>query len=431
MKTTATNRKLRLLITAISDGTLIPKPEFQRRLVWSNKHKLDFIETVLTGYPFPEIYIASGDVDPDTGKGSEMLVDGQQRITTLYQYFRGSSELRLSSKFKPYSALDDKEKINFLEYEVVVRDLGKMEISEIKEIFKKINSTNYSLNAMEVHNARYDGAFKKFCERLSQHKLFSEKKIFSSSDYKRMHDIRFCIGLTITCLSSYFNRDDEFEAYLDRYNEIFDIETKVHNNFIEVFKIIDGFGLEDDSRAWKKADFFSLFVESYRAYFKRDLKSIGSYDVIDRLKSFYYDVDYTSKDADSMSIVNLYYKNSLQGTNDRSNRIIRGEIIQHVLDPSYKPDLKLAKDISYLVPSEIKSIMESWFLSRYEDPSNNCPYESAEGGFQYIWGGPYDAYEELSSEFSGVYPDEIIENLADELNDVCFEWSGIPSHEGD
>src|ERR1039457_4032453 len=85
--TTATNKKLRILLTDIRDGKLIPRPEFQRRLVWTNKDKVKFLETVLEGYPFPEIYIAAGSIDPETGEGTEMLVDGQQRITTLFQYF--------------------------------------------------------------------------------------------------------------------------------------------------------------------------------------------------------------------------------------------------------------------------------------------------------------------------------------------------------
>ena len=54
MKTSATNRKIRILLTAIRDGSLVPQPEFQRRLVWSNKHKRAFLKTVLEGLPFPE-----------------------------------------------------------------------------------------------------------------------------------------------------------------------------------------------------------------------------------------------------------------------------------------------------------------------------------------------------------------------------------------
>lgn len=29
-------------------------------------------------------------------------------------------------------------------------------------------------------------------------------------------------------------------------------------------------------------------------------------------------------------------------------------------------------------------VMRSWFLSNYEDPAENTPYESAEGGYIYI-----------------------------------------------
>src|SRR5258706_6837093 len=105
LKTTASNRRLRTLLTGIRNKTLIPNPEFQRRLVWTNKDKKNFLETVLNGYPFPEIYIAAGSVNPQTGEGVEWLVDGQQRVSTLYQYFEGSDELKLGRDIRAYSAL--------------------------------------------------------------------------------------------------------------------------------------------------------------------------------------------------------------------------------------------------------------------------------------------------------------------------------------
>lgn len=72
-------------------------------------------------------------------------------------------------------------------------------------------------------------------------------------------------------------------------------------------------------------------------------------------------------------------------------------------------------------------VMRTWFFRHFEDPANSTPYESAEGGYIYIWGGPYDAQEELESEFSGVVPSEVIEELANELSETSWEWSGIPS----
>lgn len=45
-----------------------------------------------------------------------------------------------------------------------------------------------------------------------------------------------------------------------------------------------------------------------------------------------------------------------------------------------------------------------WFFENYEDPANGVPYESAEGGYQYVFGGPYDAREALESRFPNVSP---------------------------
>lgn len=72
-------------------------------------------------------------------------------------------------------------------------------------------------------------------------------------------------------------------------------------------------------------------------------------------------------------------------------------------------------------------VMETWFRQHFEDPAERTPYESAEGGYIWIWGGPYDAREELEGEFSGVVPDDVINELADKLEGECWEWAPTPS----
>jgi hypothetical protein len=71
--------------------------------------------------------------------------------------------------------------------------------------------------------------------------------------------------------------------------------------------------------------------------------------------------------------------------------------------------------------------MEEWFRARYEDPAERTPYESREGGYIWIWGGPYDAEEELRGEFEGIVPDDVIEELVDVLNGECSEWAPMSS----
>jgi hypothetical protein len=71
-------------------------------------------------------------------------------------------------------------------------------------------------------------------------------------------------------------------------------------------------------------------------------------------------------------------------------------------------------------------VMRHWFHQRYTDPAENTPYESAEGGYQYIWGGPYDPKEELEDHFSGITSEAAIEELGNHLQRIASEWTGNP-----
>lgn len=68
-------------------------------------------------------------------------------------------------------------------------------------------------------------------------------------------------------------------------------------------------------------------------------------------------------------------------------------------------------------------VMRTWFFQNYRDPVEECPYD---GGYIYIWGGPYDAGQELHAEFGEVVPEEVIDALVEDLQGHCWEWSGIP-----
>ncbi len=71
-----------------------------------------------------------------------------------------------------------------------------------------------------------------------------------------------------------------------------------------------------------------------------------------------------------------------------------------------------------------KEVMEAWFRENFQDPVDCCPYDSGEGGYQYIYGGPYEPHEVLQEEFEGVANAEVIKELSDELFDESAEWEG-------
>ena len=339
----ASNRRVHILLDSIRTGVLVPDPDFQRRLVWSNKHKSEFIETVLRGYPFPEIYVASGEVDLETGEGKEMLVDGQQRLTTLKQYFEGSPDLKLSSGVTPYAELTDQEKKNFLDYPVVVRDLGQISMPEIKEIFRRINSTNYALNPMEIHNARFDGEIKQFAEELAQHSFFENNRIFRTNEIRRMRDTVFTLSVIITVMSTYFNQDSEFENYLRQYNDEFEEKDGLEAEFQDVFQFINKCGLTQNSRALRrKSDLFTLLVEVHRSLTREREQPLEPVEVGERLRQFYELVDKSGRTEEEIgaehSRILTYYDATRQGTNQRVNRINRGNILEDVINGEFAFD---------------------------------------------------------------------------------------------
>ncbi|MBX9823383.1 MAG: hypothetical protein K2Y27_00155 [Xanthobacteraceae bacterium] len=81
-----------------------------------------------------------------------------------------------------------------------------------------------------------------------------------------------------------------------------------------------------------------------------------------------------------------------------------------------------APDVSDMEPDEAKVAMLEWFRENFEDPVENTPYESAEGGYQYIWGGPYEAREEIENYFSEA-SEELIDEVVDELESDGVEWA--------
>lgn len=329
IKTSATNKKIRNILTDLQDKRLIPRPDFQRRLVWNHHHKAEFLRTVLDGLPFPEIYISAGDVNPDTAEGTELLVDGQQRITTIEQYFTGDADLWLGD-LPAYRVLEDDRKRAFLEYEIVVRDLGPLPIETVKQVFERINSTKYALNAMELNNARYEGPFKDFGERIAEDEFFDTHRVFKPNDFRRMGDLKFVLTLAATMLGGYFNREDELEAFLQRYNDEFPEDQSLAARLAAAFSFVDDTGIPSSSRAWNKADLLTLLVELDRLL--AEGVELDSAVVKERLGRFYEDVTKATRDEQVEDERAVRYARAVRaGSNDRANRLTRGEALRALL----------------------------------------------------------------------------------------------------
>jgi len=315
------------LIGKIQRGELILQPEFQREFVWTPSHMEKFIQTILDGFPFPEIYLSQKGINLDTLATQNVVVDGQQRLTTIKRYIDGDDNFEKNiPKFKDLSGLD---KTDFLNYDVTVRDLKDASPDIIIEIFKRINSTNFTLTAIEINKAIYNGEFitcaKEILDIIKNNKL--KVDIFSESELTRMADLHFILLVLSTVEEGgYFTRDNSVEKYIAEFNNEYPKleinREKLSNVLIDVLTS----DLNDDSIWFRKSNFLTIIVE----LFFHKLKVI---DIFKALNDFEAIVLQSKNEDKQTNEYALYYSNMYSGTNSRQARVIRSELFKkHVIE---------------------------------------------------------------------------------------------------
>lgn len=317
-------KKISEIYRRIKEGSLILQPDFQRKFVWTQEYKEEFIDTILSGLPFPEIYIAQTGIDMETIISTEVIVDGQQRLSTIIQYIDEEEDSKDFGKKTPkFKELSDPERNDFLNYNVVFRDLGDLESVLIKEIFRRINLTKFGLEQIEIQNAVYDGKFINCAKDILKEIETSHLPIFSESEITRMADLHFILLLLTTVYyDGYFSLDSEIENYVIRYNDEFPDYETIKAKFIENFNLIKNLNLNDDSIWYRKSNFFTMFVELQKVNVSKpeNLK--------DNLEQFENNVMNNRGKAKDSNEFSLYYSCMYTGTNNRTSRVVRGDLFK-------------------------------------------------------------------------------------------------------
>ncbi|PFJ86283.1 DUF262 domain-containing protein [Bacillus cereus] len=328
---TATNKKIIELFNMMKEGTLILQPSFQRNLVWNNKHKEGFIETILLGFPFPEVYFTDGKINLVTQKSQTLVVDGQQRLNTIYQYITNSDELVLKN-VKRFNELSDEEKTIFFDYNVVVRDLGRLDIKDIKEIFNRINSVQYALNAVEINNALYEGEFISTAKEILETNLFKDLDVFGDNEASRMKDLEYVTLIMTTIeVEGYFTSDNEVEDYIKRYDNEYPNKDKVKKEVVGVLSLIKSLHLPPDSMWFRRSSLFTLIVE-LAFYYRRFNELPEMHALKELLISLEHLIVENKNQNKSQNSYAKFYNYIYQGTASRTGRIARGDVLANHLN---------------------------------------------------------------------------------------------------
>ena len=95
----------------IADGELSPHPEWQRKYVWGRVAQRDLIDSINRVMPIGTIFVWEKDED------TRLVVDGQQRLTTLKHFYENKFDDDDGEKFNQYERKDKKK---FEKYQISV-----------------------------------------------------------------------------------------------------------------------------------------------------------------------------------------------------------------------------------------------------------------------------------------------------------------------
>jgi len=280
------------LVSDIRNGRLVPDAYFQRNLVWRDIHKRGFIETILKGLPFPQIFISKGKVDVEKMSAISCIVDGQQRCDAIIKFIDGDFEV----DGQTYSTLTEVEKSEFLKYEVAVIELElENDDPKVQEIFQRINRTSTSLTSIEKLASEYSTSdfmlvAKLLADQISLgrsdeddfredpgipdeffawasrqkvknfHKLLNGKSIFTSREIARKTNLMHTLNVMAAVLGGISNRNDKATELLDDYAVGFARRDEIVLTLERAAEFILKLGFTGKSYWLNKANIFSLLV---------------------------------------------------------------------------------------------------------------------------------------------------------------------------
>jgi hypothetical protein len=157
-----------------TDENEVYVPDYQRDLIWSDRHKSRFIESLLIGLPIPFLFVADVNDEEDPDKAGRLeIVDGVQRIRTLADFLTGDHVLehleRLNklNGFRFYDLHPSRQR-RFRRVTLRLIELTEGITEDVRrEMFDRINTGAVGLEAVEVRRGMEPGPFLKLTTELA------------------------------------------------------------------------------------------------------------------------------------------------------------------------------------------------------------------------------------------------------------------------
>ena len=287
VKTQSIEYDLETLVKKIKKNTIKLDPDYQRRHRWDNVMSSKLIESLILNIPIPTIYLSYDidvDVEAEDGGARYSVIDGQQRLTAILNFFENKYALEGLDILNDLDACFYRDLPPFLLRRLEERTIKCLRIDstvdpQVKyDIFERLNSGSVKLESHELRNAILRGPFNNRCKELARFLPFRKLLQISidnpddNSKVKKMEDVELVLRFFALIDDNYKNYKktantqfkDFLSATLEKMNALsIDDINKEASRFEKTMTVIyDNFGelafakyKETDSGLEKQSNF--------------------------------------------------------------------------------------------------------------------------------------------------------------------------------
>jgi len=360
------------------DGRLKIDPEWQRSYVWDTKRASKLIESFLVDIPVPVIYLAKNE------DGNYEVIDGVQRLTSIFRYFDGGFSLigleMLKDLEKKKFADLPKDKQNKL-HDATLRTF-ELSAQTSKDllfiIFERLNRGGVTLTEMEIRNCIYRGMLNTLIKKLATYSEFTQV-VNQKEMAKRMQDRTLILRFLAFYEKGHLKAQNGLKEFLNDFFEVHrnpptskldDFEKKFKNAMRASLTVFGNtaFRLRRVDRngggEWGtkvNASVFQIVATSFTNY---DLAQITQRsdaifeEYLDMLSSDSTWVDYVSRATGDASKIRYTF----QTWNNRLEEVMKGSIpkdAQRIFNKNLKQELFQQDATCTVCGQEIKSMLDA------------------------------------------------------------------------
>jgi len=311
---------------------------------WSNKDKQCFIDTILRNEPVPLFFINEKDED---GKKVNYIVDGQQRINCILDFYDG--KIALSKVFsapeldgKKYKDLPSKLQDKFLDYSLAFKMMSNYDDERVRMIFSRLQRGK-ALRIGEKLNAK-PGKIVEVMRKIANHDFIAKSIGIKGQRYQTYEDVARIM---------YFEKfgakkcgTDEINEFFDTYKDL-DFDSVVYKKVINVLNyLLKCFPADPGNYQYFNKHVWVLTVYTAISELKDEYALNGKENDVRVITENFHDKVYSEVWRDSDSSLQRFYEKTRGGWSKELISFRKDAFKEYLIDKIHPKELDIKRQIS-------------------------------------------------------------------------------------